>query len=282
MKIGNYKLYSIVTSQFSLDGGAMFGIIPKVIWEKEVSADQLNRINMVTRSLLLIGNGRNIIIDTGNGDKWDKKYKSIYNIRLDKVNLNNSLSKVGLSPDNITDVICTHLHFDHAGGNTTYNNDQIVPTFPNAQYWVHKDNWDLANSPTEKDKGSYLEENWKVLAQNSMIKFINGKSDIFPGIDLFISNGHTTGMAHPIIKDSSKTVFYAADMFPMACHIPLNWIMAYDINPIQTIKEKKYLLSKIVDENWIIFFEHAPIRQAGTVKEKNGKYDLKETVLISE
>ena len=210
MKIGNYKLYSIVTSQFSLDGGAMFGIIPKVIWEKEASADQLNRINMVTRSLLLIGNGRNIIIDTGNGDKWDKKYKSIYNIRLDKVNLNNSLSKVGLSPDNITDVICTHLHFDHAGGNTTYNNDQIVPTFPNAQYWVHKDNWDLANSPTEKDKGSYLEENWKVLAQNSMIKFINGKSDIFPGIDLFISNGHTTGMAHPIIKDSSKTVFYAA------------------------------------------------------------------------
>ena len=110
MKIGNYKLYSIVTSQFSLDGGAMFGIIPKVIWEKEASADQLNRINMVTRSLLLIGNGRNIIIDTGNGDKWDKKYKSIYNIRLDKVNLNNSLSKVGLSPDNITDVICTHLH----------------------------------------------------------------------------------------------------------------------------------------------------------------------------
>ena len=282
MKIGNYKLYSIVTSQFSLDGGAMFGIIPKVIWEKEASADQLNRINMVTRSLLLIGNGRNIIIDTGNGDKWDKKYKSIYNIRLDKVNLNNSLSKVGLSPDNITDVICTHLHFDHAGGNTTYNNDQIVPTFPNAQYWVHKDNWDLANSPTEKDKGSYLEENWKVLAQNSMIKFINGKSDIFLGIDLFISNGHTTGMAHPIIKDSSKTVFYAADMFPMACHIPLNWIMAYDINPIQTIKEKKYLLSKIVDENWIIFFEHDPIRQAGTVKEKNGIYDLKETVLISE
>ena len=282
MKIGNYKLYSIVTSQFSLDGGAMFGIIPKVIWEKEASADQLNRINMVTRSLLLIGNGRNIIIDTGNGDKWDKKYKSIYNIRLDKVNLNNSLSKVGLSPDNITDVICTHLHFDHAGGNTTYNNDQIVPTFPNAQYWVHKDNWDLANSPTEKDKGSYLEENWKVLAQNSMIKFINGKSDIFPGIDLFISNGHTTGMAHPIIKDSSKTVFYAADMFPMACHIPLNWIMAYDINPIQTIKEKKYLLSKIVDENWIIFFEHDPIRQEGTVKENNGKYDLKETVLISE
>ncbi|MFL3026793.1 MAG: MBL fold metallo-hydrolase [Candidatus Neomarinimicrobiota bacterium] len=282
MKIGNYKVYSILTSQFSLDGGAMFGIIPKTLWEKEAPADNYNRISMVTRSLLLIGNDRKIIIDTGNGDKWDKKFRSIYNIKLDKVNLNSSLLKVGLSPDDITDVFCTHLHFDHAGGNTTYQNEQIVPTFQNASYWVHSDNWNLANSPSEKDRGSYLEENWKVLAQNNMIQFINDKNQFLPGINLFVSNGHTTGMMHPIITDNSKTLFYAADIFPMASHIPLSWIMAYDIDPVQIINEKKYLLSKIVDEDWIVFFEHDPITQAGKVGFNNGKFNLKERVVFSE
>ena len=139
MRIGDYKLYSIETSQFSLDGGAMFGIIPKTLWEKEAPADSYNRINMVTRSLLLVGNDRKIIIDTGNGDKWNKKFRSIYNIDLEKINLNISLSKIGISIDDITDVFCTHLHFDHAGGNTKYEKNKIVPTFKNAIYWINKD-----------------------------------------------------------------------------------------------------------------------------------------------
>ena len=139
----------------------------------------------------------------------------------------------------------------------------------------------MANSPTEKDKGSYLEENWKVLAQNNMIQFIDGKDEFLPGINLFISNGHTKGMMHPIISDNSTTLFYAADIFPMASHLPLNWVMAYDIDPVKTINEKKYLLSKIVDEDWIVFFEHDPIRQACKVKYNGGQYKLKETVVIS-
>ena len=160
-------------------------------------------------------------------------------------------------------------------------NERIIPTFQNANYWIHKDNWDLANSPTEKDKGSYLEENWKVLAQNNMIQFIKNKDEFLPGVKLFISNGHTTGMMHPIITDNSKTLFYAADIFPMASHLPLNWVMAYYIDPVKTINEKKYLLSKIVDEDWIVFFEHDPIRQACKVKYNGRQYDLKETVVIS-
>ena len=282
MIIGDYKLYSIETSQFSLDGGAMFGIIPKTLWEIDTPSDDHNRINMVTRSLLLISKDRKIIIDTGNGDKWNEKFRSIYNINLENINLNLSLSKIGLCTDDITDVFCTHLHFDHAGGNTKYKDGTIIPTFENANYWIHIDNWDLANSPSEKDRGSYLKENWEVLAENNMIKFVTGKDEFLPGVKIFISNGHTTGMMHPIITDNSKTLFYAADIFPMASHLPLNWVMAYDIDPVQTINEKKYLLSKIVDEDWIVFFEHDPIRQAAKVKFDGTQYNLKESVIISE
>ena len=282
MKVGNYTLYSIETSQFGLDGGAMFGIIPKTLWEKEAPADEYNRIQMVTRSLLLVSNERKIIIDTGNGDKWDDKNRSRYNIDLDKINLSSSLEKYGFIPDDITDVFCTHLHFDHAGGNTSIENGKIVPTFPNATYWVHQDNWDLANSPSEKDRGSYLAENWSVLAENGMIEYVTDREGFLPGIEIVLTYGHTIGMMHPLIKDGDNTVFYAADIFPMAAHVPLAWVMAYDLNPVQTIKEKRSLLPTMVDKNWTVFFEHDPLRQAGKVTMDGKQYRLKETVIISE
>ena len=282
MKVGNYTLYSIETSQFSLDGGAMFGIIPKTLWEKEAPADEYNRIQMVTRSLLVVSNERKIIIDTGNGDKWDDKNRSRYNIDLDKINLSSSLEKYGFIPADITDVFCTHLHFDHAGGNTSIEDGKIVPTFPNATYWIHQDNWDLANSPSEKDRGSYLAENWSVLAENGMIEYVTDREEFLPGIEIMLTYGHTIGMMHPLIKDGNNTVFYAADIFPMAAHVPLAWVMAYDLNPVQTIKEKRSLLPTMVDKNWTVFFEHDPLRQAGKVTMDGKYYRLKESVIISE
>ena len=282
MKVGNYTLYSIETSQFSLDGGAMFGIIPKTLWEKEAPADEYNRIQMVTRSLLVVSNERKIIIDTGNGDKWDDKNRSRYNIDLDKINLSSSLEKYGFIPADITDVFCTHLHFDHAGGNTSIEDGKIVPTFPNATYWIHQDNWDLANSPSEKDRGSYLAENWSVLAENGMIEYVTDREEFLPGIEIMLTYGHTIGMMHPLIKDGNNTVFYAADIFPMAAHVPLAWVMAYDLNPVQTIKEKLSLLPTMVDKNWTVFFEHDPLRQAGKVTMDGKHYRLKEAVIISE
>ena len=282
MKVGNYTLYSIETSQFSLDGGAMFGIIPKTLWEKEAPADEYNRIQMVTRSLLVVSNERKIIIDTGNGDKWDDRNRSRYNIDLDKINLSSSLEKYGFIPADITDVFCTHLHFDHAGGNTSIEDGKIVPTFPNATYWIHQDNWDLANSPSEKDRGSYLAENWSVLAENGMIEYVTDREEFLPGIEIMLTYGHTIGMMHPLIKDGNNTVFYAADIFPMAAHVPLAWVMAYDLNPVQTIKEKRSLLPTMVDKNWTVFFEHDPLRQAGKVTMDGKHYRLKEAVIISE
>ena len=282
MRIGDYDLYSIETSEFSLDGGAMFGIIPKPIWEREAPSDALNRIDMVTRSLLLCSDEKKILIDTGNGTKWEEKYRDIYNIDTSRYNIENSLTKYGFSPDDITDIINTHLHFDHAGGNTKINDGSIVPTFPNAKYWVTKEHWELANHPSQKDSGSFIEHDWKVLAENGMIETVNGNEPFIKGIDSYITQGHTAGLLHPMISDGTKTLFYGADIFPLAAHISIPWVMAYDVQPVVTMKEKEILLPKMQDEEWILFLEHDPKIQACTVQQDGKHFKMNESVLISE
>ena len=281
MLIGSYQLYSIETSEFALDGGAMFGIIPKPLWEKEVPADEQNRITMVTRSLLLVSDDHKIIVDTGNGTKWQEKFRDIYRIELDNLNLEKSLAKYNFSPGDITDVYCTHLHFDHVGGNTKIVAGKLEPVFPNATYWVQNENWELANSPSEKDAGSFMSADWSVLLENNMIHFVDGKESFLPEIENHLTYGHTTGLMHPIIGDSTNKLIYMADLIPMAAHIPLPWVMAYDIHPAQTVQEKGEILPTIVDEEWIIFFEHDPVHQAATVQFDGKHYRLKDSVIIS-
>ena len=281
MLIGSYQLYSIETSEFALDGGAMFGIIPKPLWEKEVPADEQNRITMVTRSLLLVSDDHKIIIDTGNGTKWQEKFRDIYRIELDNLNLEKSLAKYNFSPGDITDVYCTHLHFDHVGGNTKIVAGKLEPVFPNATYWVQNENWELANSPSEKDAGSFMSADWSVLLENNMIHFVDGKESFLPEIENHLTYGHTTGLMHPIIGDSTNKLIYMADLIPMAAHIPLPWVMAYDIHPALTVQEKGEILPTIVDEDWIIFFEHAPVYQAATVQFDGKHYRLKDSVIVS-
>ena len=281
MIIGSYQLYSIETSEFALDGGAMFGIIPKPLWEKEVPADEQNRITMVTRSLLLVSDDHKIIIDTGNGTKWQEKFRDIYRIELDNLNLEKSLAKYNFSPGDITDVYCTHLHFDHVGGNTKIVAGKLEPVFPNATYWVQNENWELANSPSEKDTGSFMSADWSVLFENNMIHFVDGKESFLPEIENHLTYGHTTGLMHPIIGDSTNKLIYMADLIPMAAHIPLPWVMAYDIHPALTVQEKGEILPTIVDEDWIIFFEHDPVHQAATVQFDGKHYRLKDSVIVS-
>ncbi len=282
MRIGEFELFSIETSEFGLDGGAMFGIIPKPIWEKHSPADDANRISMVTRSLLLSNENRNILVDTGNGTKWEEKYKNIYKIDTRKYSIENSLNKHGFFPEDITDVICTHLHFDHIGGNTKYESGKIVPTFPNAKYWVTKENWELANHPSQKDAGSFIENDWKVLAENSMVEVVDGKESFIKGIDTHLTYGHTPGLLHPVISDGEKKLFFGADIFPLSSHVAVPWVMAYDVQPLKTIDEKQKLLPKMEYEKWILFFEHDPNMQACTVH-KNGKhFQVKNEVKISE
>ena len=237
MKIGPYNIYSVETSEFRLDGGAMFGIIPKTMWEKFTPADDLNRIHMVTRSLLLVSDKKKILVDTGNGTKWEEKYRKIYQIDTSRYNIEASLKKLSFNPEDITDVLCTHLHFDHAGGNTKIDQDKVIPTFPNAKYWVSKDNWNLANHPSQKDAGSFLAHDWKILLDNNMLKITNGDEPFIEGVDIFLSQGHTLGLMHPIVSDGNQTIFYGSDLFPTAAHIPAQWVMSYDIQPMVSIKE---------------------------------------------
>ena len=280
MKIGQYKLYSIETSEFGLDGGAMFGIIPKIMWEKKAPSDSLNRIKMVTRSLLLVSDSHKILIDTGNGSKWTKKYLELYNIDLSMYNIDSSLKKYGFTVDDITDVVCTHLHLDHAGGNTIYHENNLVPTFSNATYWIGEKNWNLANHPSQKDQGSFMECDWEVLAQNNMIMLVKDK--FLPGLEIYFTEGHTDGLMHPVISDGNKTLFYGADIFPTAAHIPVPWVMSYDLRPAETIKEKDSLLKKMHDEEWILFFEHDPIYQACTIGIEGKHYCINKPVIISD
>ena len=282
MKIGKYDLYSVETSEFGLDGGAMFGIIPKPVWEKKVSADELNRVNMVTRSLLLVSDEKKILIDTGNGTKWEEKYKQIYDINTDQYNIEKSLGKYGFSSEQITDVICTHMHFDHIGGNTKIKSGEVVPTFPNAKYWISEENWKLANHPSQKDAGSFIEQDWKVLAENQMIEIIDGREPFIEGIETIVTHGHTPGLLHPIVSDGSNKLFYGADIFPMVAHIPIPWVMAYDVQPVVTMEEKQKLLQKMDREDWILFFEHDPHVQACTVHKDGKHYKLNKRIQISD
>jgi len=250
------------------------------MWEKKAPSDSLNRIKMVTRSLLLVSDSHKILIDTGNGSKWTKKYLELYNIDLSMYNIDSSLKKYGFTVDDITDVVCTHLHFDHAGGNTIYHENNLVPTFSNATYWIGEKNWNLANHPSQKDQGSFMECDWEVLAQNNMIKLVKDK--FLPGLEIYFTEGHTDGLMHPVISDGNKTLFYGADIFPTAAHIPVPWVMSYDLRPAETIKEKDSLLKKMHDEEWILFFEHDPIYQACTIGVEGKHYCINKPVIISD
>jgi len=258
MQIGAYKLTSLVTSTFGLDGGAMFGVVPKPLWSKKVGVDEHNRIDMVTRTLLLESDDRKILIDTGNGDKWHEKARAMYKIELENYILPQSLMNRGIGVEEITDVICTHLHFDHVGGNTRFEDGKLVPVFPNATYWVQQENWDLANSPSEKDKASYLAENWAVLAENGMLKILKSERELFSDIRLEIVHGHTLGQQLPLISDGTRALLYGGDLFPMKPHIPIPWVMAYDNEPMRSIAEKKRILPSLLEIDAMIFFEHDP------------------------
>ena len=258
MQIGDYKVTAINSGYFKLDGGAMYGIIPRPLWEKANPPDSLNRIKMITRNLLLQGNGRKILIDTGMGNKWDDKSRSIYEIDQETISLQSELKKIGLRPDDITDVLLTHLHFDHTGGSTKIENGKLVPTFPQAKYYVQKQNLDWAMNPTEKDRGSYIKDNFMPLIESGVLKLIDGDSKFDNNIEFRVVNGHTFGQQLIKISDTKSTLLYCGDMFPTASHIPLPYIMGYDLQPLVTLSEKKNLLQQAVDEKWMLFFEHDP------------------------
>ena len=281
MKLGNKTISILEAGRFRLDGGAMFGVVPRVLWEKRKQPDDKNRIAMATNLLLIQYQDRNILVDTGIGTKYDDKFKKIYAVEDDPYNLTRALEKAGLTAEAITDVILTHLHFDHTGGSTTRNaKGAVVPTFPNARYYVQKSQYEWALNPSEKDRASFFPENYVPLYEAGQLELLDGDGELFPGIRVMTVTGHTPGQQMVRVEGEGQTVLFAADLIPLEPHLSIPWVMAYDLYPLETIREKKAILNRAVEENWIIVFEHDPEVLAGTVTRTEKGFALKETVTV--
>lgn len=276
MQIGKYKIKIIEAGNFSLDGGAMFGIIPKALWEKTNPADQSNRIKLSTRLLFLQSDTKKILIDTGYGDKWDEKSKRIYCIDNNEEQLEKELLKNEIKPDDITDVILTHFHFDHAGGATKLIHNKIIPRFSHAKYHVQRKNFEWGIHPTERDKGSYIIENINPLYDEGVLNFYDGNTFFDDEIELLVVNGHTFGQQLVKISDSGKTLLYCGDLFPFSSQIPLPYIMGYDLQPLVTLEEKKRILKQAVEDDWLLFFEHDPYIVASKIEKSEKGFRIKE------
>lgn len=258
-----YKVNTLETCRFGLDGGAMFGVVPKTLWERAYApSDSKNRIPMAARVLLLRGQGRVILVDTGNSPFMEEKLLNIYGIDFSEFTLEGSLKEVGVMPSEVTDVILTHLHFDHAGGAVAGQ----LPRFTNAVYHVQKQHLEWARKPELKDRASFDSSMFEPLVEHGVINLIEGEGEVLPGVSVRLAHGHTSHMQMVLAKTEKGTVFFPADLFPTAAHLPLPYGMAYDNHPLITIAEKKAIYSEMIEERWAVVFEHDSLRKAGYVE----------------
>ena len=277
------KVYTIDTGYFKLDGGAMFGVVPKVLWSKTNPTDENNLCPWAMRSLLIEDGNRLILIDNGIGDKQDDKFLRHYYLHGD-VNLDLSLKKQGFSRDDITDVFLTHLHFDHCGGSVKWNKDRsgFEMNFKNANYWSNKDHWQWATKPNKREKASFLKENIIPIEESGHLKFVEKEGELFDNFSTLFVNGHTEAQMIPHIGYKGKTVVFAADLLPSTGHIPLSYVMGYDTKPLITLSEKEKFLNDAADNNYIIFLQHDNYNECCTVHKTEKGVRLKESFKLSD
>lgn len=278
MTIGPYELTSIETGRFALDGGAMFGVVPWVFWSKTNPPDDRQRITLAARCLLIRGDGRTILVDNGNGDKWNAKLKDIYRLDTEHSDLLRSLAAAGVAPEEVTDVILTHLHFDHAGGSTRMVNGSPEPVFVNAVHHVQRAHWECSQDPTDRDRASFMKDDFMVLKERGMLRFVDGEQELFPGISVLVCNGHTTAQQLPKITDGRTTLLFLCDLVPTTSHLPFPYVMGYDLRPLTTLEEKKRVLPQAEKEGWVLFFEHDPVTVAVTLKRTEKGYGIDRTL----
>ena len=278
------KLYSINTGYFKLDGGAMFGVVPKSIWNKLNPADENNLCTWAMRSLLIEDGNRLILVDTGIGNKQDAKFFGHYYLHGDDT-LDKSLAKYGFHRHDITDVLLTHLHFDHVGGAIVIEKNKMVPAFKNATYWSNEQHWQWATKPNDREKASFLKENIQPIQDSGKLKFIEVKEDIAfsDSVTIRFVNGHTHAMMLPQINNyKGKTLVYVADLLPSVGHIPIPYVMAYDMFPLTTLQEKKAFLQEALQNNFILFFEHDHLNECCTLSMTEKGIRAKETFKLEE
>ena len=251
------QLYPVVPENFKMDGGACFGVVPKAIWSKHVPSDENNMVNLSSRCLLADTGDRRILIDTGLGNKQSDKYYSFY-YPFDRIGLEKALENIGYSSTDITDVLLTHLHFDHAGGAVKWAEDGKTPqaVFPNATYYCSKAQWETANNPNPREKASYFPDNYLSLFEEGRLEFIYEDTPFCKDIDLEIKNGHTLGQMIPLISWKGEKVVFTADFIASVMNIPLAYVPSFDIDPVKSMQEKEEFLNRAFEQQYILFFEH--------------------------
>ncbi|HEY0900209.1 MAG TPA: MBL fold metallo-hydrolase [Sphingobacteriaceae bacterium] len=277
------KLHTIDTGLFKLDGGAMFGVVPKTLWNKINPADENNLCTWAMRCLLVEEGDRLTLIDNGIGNKQDDKFFGHYYLHGDDT-LDGSLAKLGFSRDDITDVFLTHLHFDHCGGSIVRENDKLLPAFRNATYWSNEKHWDWAIHPNDREKASFLKENILPIQESGQLSFVASEDgfQFSERMKIRFAYGHTDAMMLPQLEYKGQTIVYMADLLPSAGHIPIPYVMAYDMFPLQTLKEKKAFLEEAVANNYILYFEHDPNIECCTLQQTEKGVRVKETFKLSE
>jgi glyoxylase-like metal-dependent hydrolase (beta-lactamase superfamily II) len=276
------KLYSINAGYFKLDGGAMFGVVPKSIWNKINPADDNNMCSWALRCLLIEDGNRLILVDNGMGDKQDAKFFGHYYMHGDDT-LETSLAAHGFHRDDITDVVLSHLHFDHCGGSIVRSGDQLVPAFKNATFWSNQRHWKWATEPNDREKASFLKENILPIQQSGQLKFIETHPNDFPcSIMVRQAFGHTDAMMLPQVQYKGKTIVFMADLLPSAGHIPLPYVMAYDMFPLTTLNEKKAFLTEAQQNDFVLFFEHDPVIECCTLQLSEKGIRMKDSFKLSE
>lgn len=273
MRFGDYRVEVVSDCEFRLDGGAMFGVVPRNLWSKSCPPDDQNRIRMNMNCLFIEGHGERILIDTGIGEKWSDKQLAMYGIDRRR-SLDESLRAVaGVESGDITIVINTHLHFDHAGGNTSIDvAGEVVPAFPSARYFVSQAEYENAEAPSERDRASYLPDNWRPLKAAGQLELREAEYEVTPGLRMETQTGHNRSMQCPRLVQGGETLFGFADLVPMMAHVPLPWIMGFDLYPVETLAAKKKLLPQAARENWTCLFYHDPDEPLGRIVENDGKF----------
>lgn len=290
LTIGDYSVHAVPTGIFGLDGGAMFGTVPRTLWEKTNPPDDKNRIALEARALLLVSKEKKILVDVGlggdfvekYGEKLGPKFAELYAVSGKRDSVKEYMATLSLTLADITDVILTHLHFDHAGGATKSEGGQLVPTFPNATYYLQRENLKTAEKPNLREKASYFESNFQPLLKANCLKLLDGNvKNLFNGINVFVSNGHTIGQQLVEVFDSNTSLIYCGDIIPTSSHVRLPFVMGYDLNPLLVIEEKREILKKIVAKNGFVFFEHDPYGDVASVEAHGEDFKVKELMKLS-
>lgn len=267
LNFGNFELAIVSDGRYWLDGGAMFGVVPKPMWERKFPADSLNRLRMGLNSLLIRSDAHTILVETGIGNKLPEKSKRIHD---NEELLLSSLDQAGFSPYDVDIVINTHLHFDHCGWNTMLKGGKVVPTFPRAKYYIQRGEWEHGQRQLERDRVSYISDNYNPIIENGQAELITGDREIVPGVSVKLFPGHTANMQAVIVESQGQKACYISDLIPTTAHLDLTWVMAFDLFPLQTIENRKHFYARAVPEKWLVVFTHDPATPWAYVEDRGG------------